>query len=310
MAEDTRDEELEGDSEEMEPGADLEQWAWDEGADEADPELVGLSAKGGRGSILRPILMIGVLVMGAWILSDWQEELAYLWSPSEAIEIGAVDEFPAKAAEQKNWSPDIPHNRYVSVSGVPVRRSISERYKYFKLVGGEVYIEQPREDYGRTTLEKELDGPPKADVDRTMFFGSGRAISFAAMPERYRRFRQYYDVNYNTTFCVDLSARELAQLERQRRDAVRTMWRKQYEEATLQERAKKKLTPDPTVAEIEEALSAQPACVHAWLIQVDKTPASHWWYLALSFIFVGFMLVDLVFLVRWITRFVKPDDGL
>lgn len=287
-------------------------WPWDgEGEpDDYDPELIELGEAAGRDSVLRPILMLGVLVMGALIISDWREELAYYFSPSEPVALGDVTDFPVKASEDPNWSPDIPHNRYVEARGLPSKRTLSKHYKYFKLIGGEIYVEARRDDADLSELERIEQGTPKADADRSYFAGAGRALSFSAMPKRYATLRQYYSRNYGVAFCVDLDEQARAQIERKRRETIQQMWRKRWEEATPAEREAKHLTQAPTVDEVEQLMSQQPVCVDAWLIQAGRAPSDHWWYLALASLFGLFMLIDLVFLIRWTVRFLKPRDGL
>ena len=86
------------------------------------------------------------------------------------------------------------------------------------------------------------------------------------------------------------------------------MWKERYEAATAAEREAKKLTPTPTEAQVRERMEKRPVCVDAWLIQAHKSPTDHWWYMALASVFGLFMLVDLIFLLRWIKRFLQPDD--
>jgi len=285
-----------------------QQWHWEE--DEYDPELMELADRQGSDSVLRPILMLMVLVLGAFILSDWQEELAYYFSPSEPIELGNVTDFPSQAADDPSWSPQIPHNRYVELSGIPAKRSISKRYKYFKLIGGEIYIEDLRDDADDSELERIKRGAPKAEIDRSYYSGKGRAMSFAAMPKRYTTLREYYTRHYGVMFCVDLDEKLRPQIEMKRRDTIRQMWRKQWEEASEAERAAEKLTEQPTDAEIEEIMENNPVCVDAWLIQGGQEPSDHLWYVILAGLFGLFMLVDLFFLVRWVARFIRPNDDL
>lgn len=167
--------------------------------EEVDPELMELAGNTRRGSVLRPILFVAVIVLGISIISDWRESLAYFFSPSEPVHIGTVTDFPAKRAEDPSWQPDIPHNRYVKVEGVPSRRSESKRYRFFKLVGGHVYVEWPRPE--QDPLEAEFGEKEKGDIDRTFFEGAGRAVHFSKMSERYQRFRAYYSERYGTNFC-------------------------------------------------------------------------------------------------------------
>jgi hypothetical protein len=277
---------------------------------ELDPELMELAQGSSRDSVLRPILMLMVLVLGGFIINDWREELAYYFSPSEPVELGHITDFPERVSEDPTWRPDIPHNRYVSLTGIPIRRTLSNNYKYFKLIGGELYIEAPRDDAELSELERIERGDPQGDTDRSYFEGEGRALSFGAMPKRYATLRQYYSTNYNVTFCVDLDASSKRQLEAQRRDIATKMWATTYEEASAEEREARGMKSAPSQAELDELLEENPVCVDAWLLQSDKKPADHLWYVLLSAVFGLFMLVDLYFLGRWVLRAVSPQDDL
>lgn len=279
--------------------------------EDIDPELLELAESRERGSVLQPLLMIAVILVGIYILSDWREELGYFFSPSEPVEVGNVTEFPARAASTPGWTPTLPHNRYVSMQGIPTKRASSERYRFFKLVGGQIYVEEPREDFIEDPLEREIaeanrtDKDKQSEIDRTYFQGSGRLLSTAFMPERYQGFRTYYRARYNITFCEELTAEERAQLAAQRRETVRTNWRKAYEQASAAEREAQGLTPEPTDAELQEILGSEPLCVDAFLLQDGVSPRDHWWYVAISAAIVLFMLFNLVMLGRWFYRFFR-----
>ena len=276
--------------------------------DEVDPELLGLSrGGGGRETVLRPILMLMVLALGVYILSDWREEVSYYFSDSSPITLGDVTDYPSKVEEEAGWQPSIPHNRYVKLSGIPTRRTISKQYTYSKLVGGEVYIEAAREDAHLSELEREARGEVRGETDRTYFDGAGRALSFSAMPKRYETLRQYYSASYGMAFCVDVDARAREQLVQQRREAIKQTWRKAWEELSEEERARHKRMPEPTEAEIAELLRDHPVCVDAWLIQAGKKPSDHLWYVVLSGLFLAFMVLDVVILVRWVMRALRRD---
>ena len=219
--------------------------------------------------------------------------------------MGNVTDFPVRASEDPSWSPTLPHNRYVEIGGIPSKRSMSERYAYFKLVGGELYVEQRREDADDSEYDKLARGGPMASADRDMFSGRGRLVSFAQMPNRYAGLRQYYSRNYGQPFCVDMDENSRAQIVTQRRETVRQMWRRQYEETSEEERAAQELTPAPTEAQIDELMAEYPVCSEAWLIQEGVSPRDYWWYVLLVGMFVAFMLVDAVLLVRWVVRFVR-----
>ncbi|QDG51113.1 hypothetical protein FIV42_10315 [Persicimonas caeni] len=168
--------------------------------EELDEELLDLASSRRQGSLLRPILFIVVIWFGVSVISDWQTQLAYFFSSSEPVEIGSVTDFPAKRAQDPNWEPEIPHNRYVSIEGVPSKRAQSKRYKFFKLVGDHVYIEVPRDIEDKTELELEFQNE-KGEIDRTYFEGAGRALHLSKIPGQYQGLRSYYYQRYNTNFC-------------------------------------------------------------------------------------------------------------
>jgi hypothetical protein len=168
--------------------------------DEVDEELLNLASSNRQGSLLRPILFLVVIWFGISIIGDWQTQLSFFFSSSDPIEIGSVTEFAAERAQDPNWDPEIPHNRYVSVEGVPSKRARSKRYKFFKLVGGQVYVEVPHAEDDKTELEREF-GDQAGEIDRTYFQGAGRALHVGEMQQRYQGLRSYYYQRYGTVFC-------------------------------------------------------------------------------------------------------------
>lgn len=233
--------------------------------EEIDPELLGLASSGQRGSILRLVLFLVVIWFGASLIYDWRVPLSYFFSSSEPVEIGNVIEFATRSAQDPNFKPDIPHNRFVSLSGVPSRRSQSERYMFFQLAGSDVYVEMPREDADLSELERAFKDDKKSQIDRSFFEGSGRAIRLSEMPERYTGFRTYYFSHYYTYFCgIQLPERE-----------------------------------QRILAESGEE------CVDAYIIEVDKTPMSHWWYLLIAGVIGVFILLNIWWTIRWIRDFIR-----
>ncbi|MFU8807219.1 MAG: hypothetical protein ACNA8W_25645, partial [Bradymonadaceae bacterium] len=208
---------------------------WSE-EDDLDPELMELAERRSRGSILRPILMVAVIVFGASILTDWKAELAYFFSSSEPIEIGSVTEFAVQSSRDPNWRPPLEDNRYVSISGVPTRRSAGRKHHYFRLIGGEIYVEVPRDDYISNPIERELAGQQRGDVDRTYFEGEGRLIAFSSVSDRYGGLRQYYNERYNTRFCDDFTETAIAEIARRRRETIRQNLALEYESASEETR--------------------------------------------------------------------------
>lgn len=240
--------------------------------EDIDPELLDLAAPRRSGSILRPILFIVVIWFGVSIIGDWKTQLEYFFSSSDPVEIGSVTEFAAERAQDPNWQPDIPHNRYVSVEGVPSRRATSKRYDFFKLVGGQVYVEVPREDADKDPLEREFD-KEEGDIDRTYFEGAGRALHLSEVPEQYTGLRKYYFQRYNTYFCGMQLPEKL-------------------------DRAAK-------AAAAEADPDAEKQCVDAYLIETQVEPSDHWWYLALAGLIGVFILLNIWWLFRWIRDFIR-----
>lgn len=270
--------------------------------DSVDPELMAL-AESRNDSILKPILMIAVIALGFWIIDDWREELAYFFSPSEPVAIGSVTDFASEKLKNPDFEPDIPHNRYVELGGIPTQRSQSERFLFFKLVGGEVYVEAERADADMDPLQREMEGESKADIDRTYFEGRGRAMHFSRMPSRYNGVRRYYQSRYGTVFCEQLDAAGRKELLQRKRDAIRMQWIEEYEAMSPDERQNSVMTAEPTDKDVARIMSLDPVCVDAFLIREGVEPSDHIWYLLLTGFFVGFMIFNLVLLVRWIRRF-------
>ncbi|MBA2664672.1 MAG: hypothetical protein H0U74_20465 [Bradymonadaceae bacterium] len=271
-----------------------------------DPELMELAEERSRGSLLRPILMIAVILFGASIINDWRDNIAYFFASSEPVNMGNVTEYPLRMSEEPGWVAPLVHNRYVTMSGVPTRRSQSERYNYFKLVGGEIYVEAARDDYIKNALERELATKKVGDVDRTFFSGSGRLIAFSQISDRYGGLRRYYSQRYNTQFCEQYDERSLAELARRRRETILANWALEYEQASPELREQKGLRPEPSAAELEEVFNSEPLCVNAYLVQVGTQPRDHWWHVTLAALIGFFVVFNTVMLARWIIHFFKP----
>ncbi len=273
--------------------------------DAPDPELVALAGSGRRPSILRPILMIAVIALGAWIISDWRAELEFFFSDSTPVDLGNATDFAIEKAEDPDWTAPIPHNRYVEIEGIPTQRSQSAKYRFFGLVGAPIFIEQQRDDYIEDPIERELEGDAKGDVDRTIYQGAGRALKFSEIPQRYQGLRHYYASRYNIVFCESLDERGYRELEQIKRDAIVQQWRVDYKDATPEERERRGLTLEPTEEEIAQIMASDPVCVEAWLIQDGVEPSDHWWHVAAAALFGLFMLFNVVMLVRWVRDFIR-----
>lgn len=268
--------------------------------DEPDPELIAL-AGAGNSSILRPILMLAVIVLGAWIISDWRTELEYFASSSEPVALGNATEF----ALREDAIASLPHNRYVSITGIPTQRSQAERYRFFRLVGAPIFVEEKRDDIIEDPLERELQGDVKGEVDRTMYEGSGRLLKFSEMSARYGGLRYYYESNYQLRFCESLTPQQIEELRNQKRDGYVAGLIAEYEAATPEVRIAKKLSNPPNADLVEQLLDDDPVCHDMWLLQTDVKPSNHIWYVVVSLLFLAFMTFNAVMIVRWVRDFFR-----
>lgn len=296
---------------EAQPQAEEQFWPFDQNSQE-DAELIALAEEQGPQSVLRPILMIIVLILGAGIISDREEELRYFFSAEKPVVLGDVTEFPAKRAQDPSWQPTLPHNRYVQLSGIPSKRAINTKYRFMKLVGADIYVELRKgEDPNKSAVERvadELNKKPEEGRDRDFYEGQGRLLHFNAIPDRYQGLKTYYGRHYNTAFCVDLSEQQRKRIAQERRDLVLRNWKKRFDAANEEQRKSENLTERPSQAELDEVVNSEPICVDAYLIQSGVKPKDHWWYLALCAMIAAFMAFDFVLLIKWVIRFLKPRD--
>ena len=175
--------------------------ASDEHDEEVDSDLLDLAESRKRGSILRPILFAVVIWFGISIVLDWRPELEYFFSASQPTDVGSVTEFPDKRADNPDWEPDIPHNRYVEIRGIPSRRAESERFRFFKLIGGDVFVEVKTDKEADPYADFQEDAPDPTRADRAYFEDSGRALRLSQVTNRYDGVRKFYLEKYNTRLC-------------------------------------------------------------------------------------------------------------
>lgn len=259
-------------------------------ADEPDPELLQLRP---RINWIRPFLMLAVIGFSVVIVQKFWVETSYFFSSSTPIELGDATDFPGRALSEPGWAPDLQHNRLVSLSGIPSRRTITcnPPTRYFKLIGSHLYVEQPMTDAeGVLECEKQKSNPDGTDID--FFNGAGRIVSMDRIGPRYDSLKGFYETNFGELFCDTLTEPK----KQKRLEDLRQILRGQFHDT--QKRY-------PTDAELEQLLQSERVCHDAWILQVDRDPASHWTYLALT-TFLGLVsLWNLAMLLRWIVRTIQ-----
>jgi len=275
------------------------------GGEEVDPELLALAEERSRGSLLRPVLFVAVIVLGGWILADFWPDLRYFFSTDDPAKLGVVhEEYAGQAQEAPHRRLELPHNEYVHLEGIPKRRSQSEQYRFFRLVGAPIYVQTPREETPDSLADRvgdEGDG----SADREFFSGEGRLIALWRMPERFHSIKNYYRKHYGTRFCGRLSEEEKRSIRQRQRTAYIENHREEYENASVEERAE--MRPEPTEEEIRRVVESKPVCVDAYLLLDGESPGSSWRILTLAALFALFIVLNIYWLIRWFRNFFAPE---
>ena len=280
--------------------------------DDFDLELSELTRSRSRGSVLRPILMIIVVLLVGSMLNDWRDEISYFFTSPTPVEIGDPARFAGRMAEEPGWRPEVGHNQYVAVEGMPTRMSRGSRQEVFRLLGGEIYVQRELTEEERAQREGSKLPPRRAgpgvpiDEHRDRFDGTGRMVAFAAVPQHVAGLKQFYGERYNLRFCEDLSERQLQELREQRLQAHRASWERRFEEADEETRQRRNLRPTPETADEEQYLRNYPICVDAYLVIADKRPIDHWWYVALGLLLAAFMVFNIFKLMTWFRDWIEP----
>lgn len=261
--------------------------------EEFDPELLAL-ADPTHDTILKPFLMITVILLGFWVIKDWREELVYFFSAPVPVALGEAMDIPTDKI--------LPHNTYVKIKGIPTRRSVADRNRYFSLIGSNIIVEEKRADYIEDPIEREANGK-KGDVDRVYFDGKGRLTHFSKMGGRYNGIREYYSSRYDVNFCEQLTPKTKKEIRQRKRDAYILFYQNRFDAASPDIRAKKGLKKAPTEAELKAFEIDDPVCIDAYFLQAEISPKSHLNYLIATIVFGLFMMFNLFLLVRWIRRF-------
>ncbi|MFB6262313.1 MAG: hypothetical protein ABEL76_01625 [Bradymonadaceae bacterium] len=270
---------------------------------EIDPELMELAEEGTRPSLLKPILYLGVIAVGIWFLSDWTPEIRYAFTSYDPVALGKATSLSGETSEE------LPHNRYVSIEGIPSRRAESDRYRFFKLIGADIYVAAPQD--GRPSElsaggsgDEETRSWHQRATDRTYFDGRGRLMDLSRIPERYRGLRSYYREHYGTRFCGVLDAEQRREIRRRQKAAILDRWKQRYRKASPEKRRQKNLSRRPSDEKLKKLLAEKSVCQHAYLLRAGVSPGDHWWYLAIAGLLVGFMLMNAWWIVRWGRRVV------
>jgi hypothetical protein len=167
-------------------------------ADSFEEALEDLERQQQTGPALKPFLYLIVLGLTLWLSMGWWPDVSYFFEPNKPMDLGDVTELSTKEGQLQ---PGEYHNRYVRLSGIPVRRAQSERYRFFKLVGADIYVQTGQQ---KADVDDPAAGPPNMPTgasNRVRFSGSGRMLAFSRAEGSIAGVREYYETNYHTDLC-------------------------------------------------------------------------------------------------------------
>ena len=244
--------------------------------DFVDQDLVELDASADFGQLG---IMILIAAFAIFLASQYTLEAKYFFSEREPIALndGSIDEmFVGPEFFDEEGELSLPSNRFVEVTGIPNRRSVSGDREFYGLVGAQIYVERRVEDDRPRILQ---DAP--REVERGMesvreaHEGTGRIIAFQDLPRRYEDFVEFYSESYRTVFCGFEPSADLRSYQvRIRREA----------ELELTE----SLGRTPTEEEIRDRAGPAAACQNAYLLIDAQDPKDFWLY---PLAYVAFVLV-------------------
>lgn len=273
------------------PMLDDEEWLPSPSADPYDPEFEQLPT---QINWTRPMVMLGVIGFAIYLGVQFMPQLKYALGDAEPQDLGDITEFPERARENPDDPPVVPHNRFVRVSGIPSRASIScnPPVRYYKLVGAHVYIEQRIEEGKLTELECKAGQSgrnPRDGDDLNYFEGTGRAVSFDRIGKNYNNLKGFYERSYGELFCSSMTEAK--------REARVKMLRQMLRETHKLEHGQ---YPDDET--LEKLLADETICHDAYLIQADVSPSAYWHYLAIYVVLGLIILWSLGTITRWVRR--------
>jgi hypothetical protein len=271
-----------------------------EGFPEVDPELESLRP---QINWFRPVLMIVVMCFAAYVATKFEEELRYFFSPNEPVDIGDVTDYADRADKDPAWSPNIPHNRLVRLSGLPdhektsIACSARPPSRFYKLIGAQLYVQVPLGELSAIACEAER--KPGDAWEETPFFDGlvGRAIDFKQTQNpRYEGFKRFYEQTTGQLFCANMTdARREARI-----DLLRQL---------LREKHKAQHGDYPSDALLQQQLAKEPLCHDAFLVLGDDRPIDYWPYLAVVIVLGLIVLWNITALALWLRRLLQITRG-
>lgn len=276
---------------------DEDAWIRDGGApvpeDWVDDELVGASGPSGATTLVLLLALVGTTIGLTWLLQD---DLAYALQGGEPLALGDVTTWSERIQEEDTWLLDLPDNVHVSLEGIGGHRAQVETRSragddtvraYYKLIGAPILV--VRSEESRRILDASVRQDP-GDV-RPFVSGSGRLRRLESLPRTQTSVTLWYSRELITIFC-DAPADPLVvdRVTRLRADAHR--------------RLRVDLQRDPTEEELRSEGGAPPACIQAWMVELDTTPSS---MLPRALLWLFMLLLTVGLLARQALRFYRSS---
>ncbi len=231
-----------------------------------DPDLSG---EEGARSVGQGLILLLVAAFAMLLSAQYTLELRYFFTDRDPIVLNeGADEslFIAPQWRDEAGNLEVQSNRFVHVSGIPERRSVSGDREFYSLVGSQLYVERRVED----DRPRILQGTPRPvergmESARVLFEGEGRVVSFRDLPRRYTRFIDFYSDGYRLHFCGFEPSEELRSYQfRVRRQATTALT--------------ETLGREPTEDEIREETGPLGYCQEGYLLLADERPGDFWFY--------------------------------
>ncbi len=259
--------------------------------DHIDEELLKLARRPSWLELcLYAVVIVFCLYISRTLLPD---AMYYLEADREPVELGAVENISPLLQENPQYLVELGSNVFVSLEGIPSRRSETKDHQYAQLIGAPIFVQQDHELADVDPLLREATpayGPHDERHTRYYIDGPGRLRHFDDLTGRHRGIVGFYTTGYGIWFCGEELTHDQQQFQRTLAEEAR---------GTLYE----ELGRDATQAEIDAAVAADFSCEEGFLFEAGQAPDD---YLSETIIFFGLfgvVALCLGFVGWWVKRY-------
>jgi hypothetical protein len=259
--------------------------------DYVDPELLEIAR---APSGLQLVLAMVIMAFAGYLAWTFWYDAAYYFADETLVEVGSAEALAPTLADNPAALYAYGSNVYAHVSGAPRRESASGSSQFSQLVGAPIYVEQPLSEEESNPLLRDVRpriGPFDSRTREVHYYvdGNGRFLAFPDLSRRQRGLLVYYRDTYDMWFCGE----ELTERQRQ----FRLLSRNELRGVLVEE-----LGRPPTDQEVDDRVSEDFECEHAYLFQLGLAPKDHRWYaIGVGALFL-MDLLGLLYMVRWVRR--------